>query len=174
MQASSHRLVVVRHARAASSGPTDAARELTAGGRADAAAAGRWLAALALGPGGRGALVSTASRTRQTWAELAAAAGWDVDVVHDEALYAAGPDAALDLVRASAEDLGTLVVVGHNPTMGLLAQALDDGGGDDEASTAMAGHGFPTCTLAVLAVPGPWRDLAPGGAHLEAFHVARA
>ena len=173
MPSSSRRLVIVRHAQATSSAASDAERELTRRGRADAAAAGRWLAALGLGPSGRGALVSAATRTRQTWAELVAATAWDVDAVVDEALYVAGPDAALDLVRATAEDVDTLVVVGHNPTMGLLAQGLDDGDGDDEASTAMAGHGFPTCTLAVLAVPGPWVDLAAAGARLEAFHVAR-
>ena len=40
-----HRLVVVRHAKAEPYGPTDFERELAARGRADAAAAGAWLAA---------------------------------------------------------------------------------------------------------------------------------
>ncbi len=171
---STRRLVVVRHAQAGGGAERDEERALTERGRADAVVAGRWLAARLAQPAGALGLVSSARRAVETWDGIVAGAGWEVAVEHAEALYVAGPDAALDLVRATSEEVSTLVVVGHNPTMGFLAPMLDDGEGDEEATTALASSGFPTCTLAVLSTTGGWGELDPGGARLEAFHVARA
>jgi len=165
-------LVVVRHAQAASAAASDAERALTPSGVQDAGALGSWLAAR-VEP--THALVSAAVRARQTWEALAAGAGWDPEptTTVEESLYAAGEDLALDLVRATDLAAGCLVVVGHNPTMAVLAQLLDDGDGDPEVTTAMLG-GFPTATAAVLEVSGAWADLAPGGATVRGFHTGRA
>lgn len=165
------RLVVMRHARAEHSGPSDHERRLTDGGADDARAAGAWLAGLGLDPDH--VLVSAALRTRETWEAVAEGAGWDDDATHDEGLYAAGPETALDLVRQSPADALTVVVVGHNPTMATLAQLLDDGEGDEEASNDLAG-GFPTCAAAVLEVDDDWADLEEQSARLLAFHVSRS
>ena len=74
------------------------------------------------------ALVSDSFRTQQTWQQVAAGAGWDEGiVVLSDGLYAAGTDSAFDLVRDTATDVRTLVVIGHNPTMAYLASVLDDG-----------------------------------------------
>ena len=54
-------------------------------------------------------------------------AGWDLEGTLEDALYDAGPESALDLIRATDEHVRTLVVVGHNPTMASLATLLDDG-----------------------------------------------
>lgn len=175
MNASLRRLVVLRHAQAEPSAATDAERPLSARGRTDAAAAGTWLAGLGLqvAPPAGAALVSAALRTRQTYDALAAAAGWEGGVTHDAGLYSAGPEAALDLVRETSEEVSTLLVVGHNPTMAYLAHLLDDGEGDDGATSEMLARGYPTAAAAVFAVGGSWADLGAGGARLEAFHVAR-
>ena len=45
------------------------------------------------------ALVSTRVRTQQTWEAVADGAGWDLEPTSTTALYAAGPDSALDLMR---------------------------------------------------------------------------
>jgi phosphohistidine phosphatase len=66
--------------------------------------------------------------------------------------------------------VSTLVVIGHNPTMASLAELVDDGEGDDVATTAMVTRGFPTSALAVFTVEGPWCDLGPGTGRLEAFY----
>ena len=79
------------------------------------------------------ALVSAATRTQQTWAAVADAAGWDVEPDLDEGLYAAGPETALDIVRGAPDESRTLVLIGHNPTVAYLAQLLDDGEGDPQA-----------------------------------------
>jgi phosphohistidine phosphatase len=116
------------------------------------------------------ALVSAAPRVVQTWEALAGSAGWSISPDLDRGLYTAGPDTALDLVRAVDDSSHALVVVGHNPTMASLAQLLDDGEGDVEAGNAMA-TGFPTSAAAVFAVEGSWADLE--SARLTGFHVGR-
>ena len=161
----------MRHAKAESVGSSDHARELTASGRRDAAAAGVWLARQRVGPDA--VLVSSAVRTASTWEEAGHALPEGVDVDSSDALYAAEPESALDLVRATAAEVGTLLVIGHNPTIGTLAQLLDDGEGDPEAGVAMIG-GFPTAAVAVFDVSVPWADVSPGGLRLRSFHVARA
>lgn len=167
------RLVVMRHAKAEHSASTDHVRALADRGLGDAEAAGRWMRDNGVEPDA--ALVSDALRTQQTWAQVAAGAGWDEDVaVLSDALYAAGTDSAFDLVRETAPDVRTLLVIGHNPTVGSLAELVDDGEGDTEATTAMLTRGFPTSAVAVFAVEHEWADLGPGTARLEAFHVGAA
>jgi phosphohistidine phosphatase len=63
-------------------------------------------------------------------------------------------------------------VIGHNPAMGHLAQMLDDGDGDPEAIDGMA-TGFPTASLTVFAVDGPWAELEIAAARVTGFHVSR-
>ena len=165
------RLVVMRHAKAESWGESDQGRTLEPRGHGDAAAAGRWLAELGFVPDH--VLVSTAVRTRETWEAVAPAAGWELEPDFDTGLYAAGPEAALDLIREVPPEATSVLVIGHNPTIAYLAQLLDDGAGDSEAAERMA-TGFPTSALAVLAVDGPWAELELAGASLVGFHVGRA
>ena len=163
------RLVVVRHAKAEPTAPSDHGRALAARGRADAEEAGRWLKGTGIDPDA--ALVSDALRTQQTWEHLAGAAGWELDPELSAGLYAAGADSTFDLLRETDPGVTTLVVIGHNPTMAYVAELIDDGEGDVEATTVMLTRGFPTSALAVFAVAGEWSDLGPGGGRLEAFHV---
>lgn len=164
-------LVVVRHAKAEATAATDHERRLDDRGTADAAALGDWLADAGVVPDH--ALVSDAARAQATWAAMADAAGWDVDCELSAALYDASPEAALDLVRECPAEARTIVVVGHNPTMGYLAEVLDDGDGDDDAITALVTSGFPTATAVVLGVETPWADLAESGATVRGFHTGR-
>ncbi len=165
------RLIVVRHAKAEPMAASDVERELTERGYADGAELGRWL-------GAEGydavdvAYVSYATRTRQTWQVLAESAGWQVEPHVDGNLYATDEDGVLELVHSTDPSARTVVVVGHNPTAGMLAQLLDDGTG--AATGALSTHGFPTSAAAVLEVDGSWEDVVPMGARLVAFHVGRA
>jgi phosphohistidine phosphatase len=170
VQQQSRRIVVVRHARAEHSAATDEERELLEQGREDAAEAGSWLAGRGIRPGH--VLVSAAVRTRQTWEALAGAAGWGVEAEVDRGLYSAGPETALDLMRLTPEEAGTLVVVGHNPTIAYLAQLLDDGEGDPDASNEMA-TGYPAGAVTVMEYDGAWADLDAGTARVTHFHVGR-
>lgn len=160
----------MRHAKAEQAGPTDFQRELAARGMSDAAAAGAWLAGQGLVPDH--VLVSAATRTRQTWSQVAGAAGWETEAVFDTGLYGAGPETVLDLVRETPPQSTAVVVIGHNPTVAYLAQLLDDGEGSDDAGREMA-LGYPTSAAAVFEVDVDWSDLAPGTARLVAFGAAR-
>lgn len=162
-------LVVVRHAKAEPFAASDVERVLTDRGRADGAALGAWLAEQGVTPGV--AYVSYAARTRETWQVLAEAAGWAIAPQIDGNLYGTDEDGVLELVHTTPEDVSTVVVIGHNPTVGMLAQLLDDGEGP--ATGAVATEGFPTGTAAVFTVPGAWADVEPMAARLAAFHVGR-
>ena len=70
---SGRRLVILRHAKAEPFAQTDLARQLTARGRASAHDVGRHLQEAGFVPDV--ALVSTAVRTRETWAEVAEGCG---------------------------------------------------------------------------------------------------
>lgn len=166
---STRRLVIIRHAKAEPYAATDVERVLADRGRVEGRLLGEWLASAEVVPDR--AFVSYAARTRETWEVVAAGAGWTVEPVYDGNLYGTDEDGVLDLVRDLPDDVATVVVVGHNPTMGVLAQLLDDGEGAATGSVALGS--FPTSTAAVFEVDGSWRDLAPMGGRLAAFHVAR-
>ena len=168
MQQQSRRIVVVRHARAEQVAATDLERELLDDGRKDAAETGSWLATQGIRPDH--ALVSAATRTLQTWEALAGAAGWTLEASVDRGLYSAGPETVLDLMRLTPEEAATLVVVGHNPTIAYLANLLDDGEGDVDASNEMA-MGYPAGAVTLMEYDGAWADLDAGRARVTAFHV---
>lgn len=165
------RLVVMRHAQAEDLAPSDRERALTQRGLRDAATAGRWLAERGFVPDH--ALVSAAVRTTQTFREMARSAGWETAPDLDPALYQAGPEAAIDLVRLVPGDAGDVLVVGHNPTMAHVATLLSDGTGDRRAALLMA-EGHPTAAFALFEVQEEWSRLAWGDGHLTDFVVARA
>jgi phosphohistidine phosphatase len=163
-------LVVIRHAKAEQSGPTDFERQLTDRGVLDATEAGRWLAGRGVEPDL--ALVSSAVRAQQTWEAVNDGGGWDLEATADDALYEAGTESALDVIRETEDVIRTLVVVGHNPTMASLATLLDDGEGDADAGNEVA-VGFPTSALAVFQYDGDWADLDEASASVVAYHVGR-
>jgi phosphohistidine phosphatase len=163
-------LWILRHAKAAPEatwGGRDRDRPLTGRGRRDATALGRRLAdeEPPLGLTGLAApalaLCSAALRTVET-AELVLGAGDDrVPLDAYASLYQAGPETVLTIVREVDEHAPSALVVGHNPTVYLVAwELLADGSADrDDLEDA----GFPTCGLAVLALSvDAWEDVAPG------------
>jgi len=160
----------MRHAKAEPGGETDHARELSQRGWEDALEAGRWLADRGLVPDA--ALVSSARRTVSTWLAVAEGGSFESRVTYSEGLHHAGPETALDLVRETTDEVGVLLVVGHNPTIAYLAQLLDDGTGDDKTRREMS-VGFPTGALAVFEPTGCWAELELASARLTGFYVGR-
>jgi phosphohistidine phosphatase len=161
-------LVVVRHAKAEPYAETDHARRLTERGRADAAAAGRFLATAGLVP--THALVSDATRTQETWAELRASLGEGIEVDVSPAYYSASEQDVLEGVRMLPSDAMCVVFVGHNPTAAHVARLLLDGEGDPEVMRGLL-EGFPPAAVAVFELPGDWSELTEAGARLTRFHV---
>jgi len=139
---------------------------LSGDGRVAARDAGAWLAGEDVHPDG--ALVSAAVRARETWAGLCEGGGFDPGVASVErALYSAGPEAVLDLVRLVDDEVRVLVVVGHNPTVSVLAMTLDDG----STTTLLDDPAYPPGTVTVLEVDGPWAGLTEQGARAVAHRT---
>ncbi len=113
-------------------------------------------------------LCSTARRAADTLSLVLEEIGRGMPVEHDHGLYLAGAPALLDRLRAAPDTVGTLMLVGHNPDMHLLARRLT-GHGDPAVRHAVA-EKFPTGACAILTFEVErWRDAAPGGGHLVEF-----
>lgn len=162
-----HRLILIRHATAEpeGSGIDDFSRALTAHGRAEAARTGEALAAKGYQPDI--ALVSSATRARQTWEEVAPAFARMVDTRLERQLYETTPDKIMGMVLA--QSVQTVVVVGHNPTFQHLAMQLLV---RDSQSGALLEHlrrDFPKGAAVVFRFDGGPNGEArlPGAVHCE-------
>ncbi|MGW1881047.1 SixA phosphatase family protein, partial [Streptomyces sp. NPDC001970] len=140
------RLVLLRHAKSAWPDVADHERPLAPRGRRDAPAAGRLLRELTYVPDL--AICSTARRARETWELAAGELGAKVPVRHDERVYGADPAELFDVLRELPAEVGTALLVGHNPGMEDLAGALS-GEAEGDALARMT-EKFPTSAFAVL------------------------
>ncbi len=111
-------LALLRHARAETSSATglDFDRSLDPVGRRDARSLAKKMDELALGYGRR--LASPAARAVET----ASLAGLDPEL--DPRIYEAGTGELLSIVQSMDDDLGSLLLVGHNPGFEHLASLL--------------------------------------------------
>lgn len=164
------RLVILRHAKSAwPDGVPDHDRPLNRRGLRDAPAAGRWLQEAGRLPDL--VLCSTARRTRQTWELAAAELDGTPPVRYEPRLYVADDGDLLDVVRAVSAEVGTLLLVGHNPAVQELALLLAGEAAGDTRERARTK--FPTSGTAVLTWSGPWSELVPGAALMTDFVVPR-
>jgi phosphohistidine phosphatase len=167
MTSSERTLILLRHAKSDyPDGVADHDRPLAPRGIREAALAGDWIRA-DVAPVDV-VLCSTATRTRETLART----GIEADTRYEDDLYDTMPGTVLRLVNAVADDVRTLLVVGHEPTMSSLAFALAGPGSDADALERMT-QKYPTSAIAVLATERPWSRLEFGGATLVDFHVPR-
>jgi phosphohistidine phosphatase len=160
----------MRHGKAESFADEDHHRRLTVRGRGEARDGGEWLARQGIVP--THALVSSATRTTESWEALVEGSGCAIAPLVEDAVYSADAHTAMDLLRTVPEGAEVVLYLGHNPTAASLAQLLDDGNPEPEAFRAMS-SGFPAGALAVLEVGVPWSDLEEATGHLVAFHGER-
>jgi phosphohistidine phosphatase len=165
----SRQLIVLRHAKAERGPYPDHDRPLTARGRVDALAAGRWLAEQKLHPDLT--VCSTAVRAKETWALAAAELGDGVRTLYERAVYGADEEELLQVLREVDPDARRVVLCGHNPGLQYLVLAL--AGSGSEENLLRARENFGTAAVAVLDIPGKWAKLAEGSAELTAMTVAR-
>ena len=166
----SRRIIVLRHAKADWPSVPDHERPLADRGRKDAPAAGRWLAGTGIIPDL--ALCSTAERTRETWKLFAHELPVRPRTVYEDRLYEAAPGQLLEVLQEVPEEVGTVLLVGHNPGVQGLTEVLT---GEHEADTLprLRSTGFPTAAIAMLAVDLPWKALEPGVARLTTFFTPK-
>lgn len=160
-------LHLLRHAKAARDDPglDDHERPLAKRGRKDAPAMAAAMAEEGIRPDL--VLVSTARRTRETWAAMAAAFDPRTEAAFEAGLYLAPAEDLFDRLRRLDDGRREVLLIGHNPGLQDLALRLAAPG--DKAIAGLA-EKFPTAALASLDLgPTGWRRLRPAGARLVRF-----
>jgi phosphohistidine phosphatase len=108
-------------------------------------------------------LCSSSRRTRET---LEGIAPTGQHLIERE-LYSAGADDLLERLRRLPEDIGAVMVIGHNPTVQMLVLRLSESGEGPERAAVQ--RKFPTGALATLAIDCKWSELAPHCSRLTEF-----
>jgi phosphohistidine phosphatase len=117
-------------------------------------------------------LCSSARRAQQTLERILVRLGPQPEVRIDPEIYAAGSAQLLRRIAGVDPAVRSLLVLGHNPTLGDVAVHLA-GSGDPAASKRMAAK-FPTAALAELRFEAAgWDRIAPGEGVLVAFTTPR-
>lgn len=116
------RLILTRHAKSSWDDPMmpDHDRPLNERGKAAAADLGQWLASRDYVPGE--VLCSDALRTRKTFSGIAPALPGTPLLELKPALYHAGPDVMMAVLRHATADV--VMMIGHNPGIAEFAQRL--------------------------------------------------
>ncbi len=147
------RLILLRHGKSdwdADAG-SDHARPLARRGVRSAQAIGQVLARAGVVPD----LVLTSPAVRaKTTAEIAAETGrWQCPIQVLPVLYGASSVDVVRIVREQPEELGSVMLVGHEPTWSATASLLTGG----------AAIQVKTATAVALDFASGWRGIAPGG-----------
>jgi phosphohistidine phosphatase len=160
------RLFVLRHAKSSWDDPglDDHERPLAPRGRGAVKVLSDHLRANEIRP----ALVlcSTARRTRETLEGVDP--GGEISI--EPGLYAASAEQLLERLRQVPDDVDSVMVIGHNPTLQIIVLRLTAGAASGDGShLAQVRQKFPTGALATLTFDGQWSELAPGCARLADF-----
>lgn len=153
-------LILMRHAKSdwSEPGQRDKDRCLNKRGRAAAAQMGNWLRESGHVPDT--ALVSSAERTRETWALMA----MTCDAQFLDTLYLAEYDEYLSAVQ-TAPEADCLLILGHNPGMEMAMGEMAGG----KPITA------PTAATAVYSLPiKHWREAAFSVGTLTAYETPKS
>lgn len=111
---------------------------------------------------------SAALRTRQTLQRVRPGLGESPMVKHYRDLYHAGPQAMLDRLRRTPEDVRRVMLIAHNPGLHMLAQRLVAGGVEEDLHRLS--ENLPTGALAILVYRGhSWNDLGEGSCELHSL-----
>ncbi|MEM9463183.1 MAG: histidine phosphatase family protein [Myxococcota bacterium] len=150
MNASTRRLIILRHAKSDwnAGASTDHARPLNGRGRKAAPRVGQHLRELGWVP--QVVHSSDATRTRQTWERMHPELGGEPEVTFSRTLYLAGEPEIRAVVASLAASVSTAMLIGHNP-------------GWEDAVTELSGVrvSMTTCNAALLTLTAPtWADAA--------------
>lgn len=161
------RLILTRHAKSSWDDPlmADHDRPLNERGIRAAADLGAWLASRGYVPDE--VLCSDALRTRLTWEGVAPALSQAPAVHLKPALYHAGPDVMLAVLRHATAD--TVMMIGHNPGIAEFAHRLvaHPPGNPDFAR-------YPTGATLVVEFAAPeWADVGHGQGTTLDFMIPR-
>lgn len=164
------RLILLRHAKTERDAPSgkDHDRRLEDRGRSDAAEIAAWLAAEHLVPDQ--VLISTATRTRQTWDVLSELfpANREPQVEYLSEMYSASSSQLLQAIHEVSAGINQLMLIGHNPGLHELALALTCT--CNEAERRKLSGSMPTAAVVVIDFPiADWADASFGTGKLQHF-----
>jgi len=165
-------LYLLRHAKSAWTDPLlrDHDRPLAPRGERAAERVGGYLAGRTPAP--ELVLCSSAVRARETLMRILADLPVRPEVRIESELYGVGPAGLLRIIGAVSPSIRSLLVVGHNPTLGDLAVQLA-GSGPPKALRRIA-RKFPTAALAELRFDcGGWDEIAFGRGELIAYSTPK-
>lgn len=165
-------LTLMRHGKAEVGTPTgeDVDRPLAPRGERAAMMAGRVLIERGIRP--EIVLCSPARRTRETLEGLLGNLPSRIEIKLEPDLYLAASDALLGSIQSISGAATSALLIGHNPGIHQLAQALVGSAAADGDLKTMQGR-FPTSALAIFSFDAKkWRDVAFGGGRLAAFDLS--
>ncbi len=165
------RLFVLRHAKSSWDDPglEDHERPLAARGRRACVVIAAHIRAAGVEP--QLVLCSSSRRTRETLEGIDPPG----ERVIEKELYLASAQDVLERLRRLPAELGSVMLIGHNPTSQMLVLRLthrDDAAANGPERAAVE-RKFPTGALATLTFEGEWSELAPGRARLVEFLTPR-
>lgn len=165
------RLFVLRHAKSSWDDPglDDHERPLAPRGRRALAHVAEYMRSAGIQP--EQVLCSSSRRARETLAGLPAGG----EHLIEPGLYSAGTRELVKRLRELPPDVGSAMLIGHNPALQRLVLRLTarDGGGDGSRRAALE-RKFPTAALATLTFDCRWDELAPGCGRLVEFVTPKA
>ena len=166
-------LMLLRHAKSslAEAGQEDSDRPLNDRGRRAAMAVGRYMASHGLVP--QLVLCSPARRARETWGLVAGELKTPPAILIAAEIYDFGDGKALmDCLLQKAGAAQSVSLVGHNPSIGRLAQNLIGNG--NERLREQLQKKYPTAALAVISFDlDNWKSLTAGAGTLRRFVVPK-
>ena len=150
-------LIILRHGKAENGPPQqeDHTRKLTARGREAALIMGKYLRSRDLTP--ELVLCSAATRTTETFEHFRQAYAQPLRVEYSKNLYHASAKEIMNHIALVGDEVGTLLIVGHNPGMHQLALLLAKDG--DEKLVDTLALKFPTGSMGIYTMDKPWADI---------------
>jgi phosphohistidine phosphatase len=163
MDAVKRRVWLLRHAKSSWDDPglADEERPLAARGRRAAAAMASHLADAGVRPDL--VLCSSGLRARETLAAVLPSLGDELEVRIEPDLYTFDASRVVERLRRVADEVSSVMVVGHNPALQEAALAIASTGKD----RARVAEKLPTGALVVVDLSqGSWSSIGDGGGEL--------
>ncbi len=153
------RLLLLRHAQALpAEGGSDIDRALSPKGLKDAYALGQLLKAKDLAPAH--IACSSAKRTQQTCAEFLKGLEENIHTEFSKMIYSASFGDLLHFIQSTDDELESLMIVGHNPTIYELAVRMAAEGTDTILNHL--GQGYAPATLSIIETDiSRWAEINP-------------
>ena len=103
---------------------------------------------------------SSAVRTKETFDLCAHSFNFSIEkATYLDELYFGSVDKAIKLIKGLNNNLSSVLLVGHNPTMHILLEEI----------TGKTIDSFSTCALAQICIENSWKDLSLKNCELKSF-----